>query len=259
MREITLRFRPLPLLVVAALVALVAGISHVRAAGAPTTVPLAIEGTLTDASGRPATGLWNFTVAIFDVPTGGTARATCTLPGSRVDDGRFILPLGNTSACVTVFRDVNNTWVEMEATNGTQTVRTARATVHAVPYALEADHASRSSGVVHDSPLDARLRDQSGAAMAITMCAIDERIPPDGGAALATTPTGVVDAVNIPVGSTGVEACRRISSGYPCLSVHGVYPRGVTPGTWYETNRFDCNLRISPSTAPMSMWACCVR
>ncbi len=118
---------------------------QVYATGAPTAVSLAIEGTLTDAAGRPATGLWNFTLHVFDVESGGSARATCSLPGARVDAGHFTLPLGSASACVSVFRDVNNTWIEMEATNGTDTLRTVRSSVHAVPYALEADRATTAA------------------------------------------------------------------------------------------------------------------
>lgn len=133
------------LVVVSLLAALAIWRVKVYATGAPTAVPLAIEGTLTDAAGRPATGLWNFTLYVFDVESGGSARATCTLPGARVDAGHFTLPLGSASVCVSVFRDMNNTWIEMEATNGTDTVRTARSTVHAVPYALEADRATTAA------------------------------------------------------------------------------------------------------------------
>ena len=159
MRELTLRVRPASLAFAAVTAAaLLAGLSYVRASGAPTATPLAIEGTLTDAAGRPASGLWNFSAFVFDAASGGTARATCALPGTTVTAGRFTLQFAASSPCVAVFRDVNNTWVELEATDGTQTVRTARAQVHAVPYALEADHAMSASAAV--GALDTRLDDE---------------------------------------------------------------------------------------------------
>lgn len=159
MHELTLHIRPRSLLVAAISgAALIAGLAYVRAAGAPTTTPLAIEGTLTDTAGRPATGLWNFTTTVFDVATGGTARATCEQPGTRVEAGRFTLSFAAGSPCVAVFRDVNNTWVELDATDGTQTVHTARAQVHAVPYALEADRAQNATNAANATgALDARI------------------------------------------------------------------------------------------------------
>ncbi len=253
MRELTVRIHPRALaLAVVSAAALVAGLSYVRAAGAPTTTPLAIEGTLTDASGRPASGLWNFTATVFDVAAGGTARATCALPGTTVTVGRFTLSFAASSPCVAVFRDANNTWVALEATDGTQAVRTDRAHVHAVPYALEADRANRAAlaasadDVVTGSALEQRIMDQSGAAMAVAMCG-------------RTDTNNTVDAVSIPPGSTGTAACALAVSGVGCLEAFAVYPRRLGPNAHIEVNRTSCTTSV-PATEPANKhWACCVR
>ena len=253
MHELTLRIHPRALaLAVVSAAALVAGLSYVRAAGAPTTTPLAIEGTLTDAAGRPASGLWNFTATVFDVATGGTARATCALPSTTVTAGRFMLSFAASSPCVAAFRDANNTWVELEATDGTQTVRTGRAQVHAVPYALEADRASRAAyaatadDVITGSALEQRIMYQSGAAMAVSMCG-------------RTDTTNTVDAVSIPPGSAGTAACALAVSGVGCLEAFAVYPRRLGPNAHVEVNLTSCTSPV-PATEPVNkLWACCVR
>lgn len=149
------------LAVTLAVAAFLLGRLHARSEGAPTTETLAIEGTLLDGAGLPLSGLWNMTLRVFDPDSdGGTAMRTCEFPGTTVAaDGRFTIPMNAGAPCVEVFRTSRQTAAELTANNGRgSTVTTARTRVHAVPYAMEADHtATATSATQAAGALESRI------------------------------------------------------------------------------------------------------
>jgi formylglycine-generating enzyme required for sulfatase activity len=120
-------------------------VRRATAEGVPAVQPLYFSGTLDD-GGVPVEGARDMTVRIYPAASGGTAVCTTSAPGTAVSGGRFRVALSDT--CATAVHANPDLWIEAEV-GGTVLPRTK---IGAVPYALEADTASDSAGV-----LDARL------------------------------------------------------------------------------------------------------
>jgi hypothetical protein len=122
-------------MVAAAAFALIA--SRAIASGIPTTETLTYSGRLEDASGAPLTGSKNVQLYFWQARTGGTTPL-CLTPSSSValEGGRFSLKLPDT--CAAVVKSRPDVWVEV-VVDGTALPRTK---LGAVPYAVEANHAT---------------------------------------------------------------------------------------------------------------------
>jgi hypothetical protein len=110
-------------------------IERVRAAGGPAMQAMSYSGVLTDATGKPMTGMPNIQIQIMDMATGGNTLCTVGPTPVTLSNGSFQMSLPNT--CTTAIHANPDAWIEVFA-NGTSL---GRSKLGAVPYALEADHA----------------------------------------------------------------------------------------------------------------------
>lgn len=123
------------LVIVAASVGFFVG--RARAAGIPTTGALTYTGVLEDATGAPLTGSKNIQVQFWDVSTGGTTPQCQTASGAQsLVGGRFQITLPD--ACTNAVKAKADLWTEV-LVEGASLGRTK---LGAVPYAVEAQHAS---------------------------------------------------------------------------------------------------------------------
>jgi hypothetical protein len=124
-------------------------IGRARAAGIPATAPMTYSGTLTDTSGIPLTGSQNIQVQFWDMATAGTV--VCTTGGGSgpqtLVNGGFSLALPD--SCVTAVHANPDLWAEV-LVGGASTGRTK---LGAVPFALEADTASKAARDTAGNPM----------------------------------------------------------------------------------------------------------
>ncbi len=117
------------------------GIRTLRAAGIPDSTPLYYTGTLLE-NGAPVTGSRSIAINLWgDGTTQGTPLCE-TVATVNVSNGLFRVPLS--TGCKAAINQNNNAWVEV--IDGANSV--GRSKIGAVPYAVEADHASRASALV---------------------------------------------------------------------------------------------------------------
>ena len=128
----------------ALLLASAVGYRVARATGVPTTKPLSYSGTI-DEGGQLVDGTRDFTLRLWSDPasTDGTfLKCTTIAPSVAVSMGRFRIPLDDT--CTQPIHDNADLYLEVLVGNGSL----GRRKVGAVPYAIEADHASAATGAL---------------------------------------------------------------------------------------------------------------
>jgi hypothetical protein len=109
------------------------------AGGIPATGALSYSGTLEDATGAPMTGSPNLQVDFWGAASGGTTPLCQTGPSATaLDNGRFSVALPDT--CTTAVKGNPNLWVEVFVNGNTL----GRTKINAVPYAVEAGHATNA-------------------------------------------------------------------------------------------------------------------
>jgi hypothetical protein len=112
------------------------GLKYVRAHGIPDMNPMYYSGTLTE-NGQIVSGQRDFTVNLWaDGTTPGTPLCQTLSSATPVENGRFRIALA--SACVAAINQNNNAWIEV--LDGTTSL--GRTKIGAVPYAVEANHAT---------------------------------------------------------------------------------------------------------------------
>jgi hypothetical protein len=112
--------------------------AYALASGAPATEPLTYSGVLETAGGAPLTGDHTVEVRFHDDAAAGAVLCTSAEQAVTLDGGRFSVRLPNTCAdAVSAHADL---WVEIPV----DATSLGRAKAGAVPYALEADHATTS-------------------------------------------------------------------------------------------------------------------
>jgi hypothetical protein len=114
----------------------------VRAGGAPTMTPLVYSGTLLDNAAHPVTVAHNIGLTLWDdAALTGSAHQACNVPPASITpvNGRFSITL-DTTTCVAAVHNTPDLWVAIDV-DGTAMPRTH---LGAVPYALEATHATAS-------------------------------------------------------------------------------------------------------------------
>jgi hypothetical protein len=121
-------------------------VGRARAAGAPATSPMTYSGTLTDTSGTPLTGSKNLQVQLWDMATGGTIVCTTGSAPQILVNGGFSLAL---DPCVAAVHANPDLWAEVLVDGAS----TGRAKLGAVPFALEADTASKAARDVAGNPM----------------------------------------------------------------------------------------------------------
>lgn len=111
---------------------------RVVALGIPTTDPLVYSATVQQSNGQPLTTATPFDFALFAAATGGSSLCSMTNMTLTPDDtGRVRIPLS--PACVTVVRNNPDVWTELRVNMLTM----PRQKINAVPYAVEAQRATR--------------------------------------------------------------------------------------------------------------------
>jgi len=103
-------------------------------------------GVLTDSSGTPLTGMKTIQLAFWPAATGGTPACTTLASAVSLVAGNFQVALPD--SCTAAVHALGDLWVEVLVDGATL----GRTKLGAVPYAVEADSASRAVGA-----LDARI------------------------------------------------------------------------------------------------------
>lgn len=111
-----------------------------RAGGAPALAALTYSGSLNDAAGKPLTGSHNLEVEFFDADKEGNTLCDTKAPALPLVNGRFSMVLEE--KCSKAIRGNSEVWAEVFV-DGKSVGRTKLA---AVPYALEATHATTADG-----------------------------------------------------------------------------------------------------------------
>jgi hypothetical protein len=106
-----------------------------RASGIPPANAMTYAGTLEDGNG-PVTGMHNVQVILYDAPAAGNKLCESPTAPVTVTAGHFAAPLPD--ACTAAVGANQNVWVDV-LVDGSDTGRTKAG---AVPYAVEANHAS---------------------------------------------------------------------------------------------------------------------
>lgn len=107
-----------------------------RAGGAPTAAALTYSGSLNDAAGNPLSGKHNMEIELFDAAKDGNPLCDTKAAALELVNGRFSMTLEE--KCTTAVKGTPNAWAEVFV-DGKSTGRTKLA---AVPFALEATHAT---------------------------------------------------------------------------------------------------------------------
>jgi hypothetical protein len=111
------------------------------AGGIPSTAALTYSGTLEDATGAPLTGSHNIQVDFWNAAAGGTTPACLTTSVAVVlDKGRFSVALPDT--CASAVKASPDVWAEVLVDGASL----GRSKIGAVPYAVEAGHATKADG-----------------------------------------------------------------------------------------------------------------
>jgi hypothetical protein len=122
-------------------------IGRARAGGVPTTA-MTFGGVLNDATGTPLTGTKNIQVNFWDMPSGGTMLCATTSTAIALSAGSFRVTLPD--ACTTAVHMHPDVYSEVLVDGAS----VGRSKLGTVPYALEADSASRAAA---GSSLDQRI------------------------------------------------------------------------------------------------------
>ena len=104
--------------------------------------------------GLPVSGTRSFTIRLFDDASTGVERCESVASGLLVEAGWFRVPLSD--ACTVAVGQRPDLWVEVQVGTDDPLPRTK---LSAVPYAVEANHATSASSSSPGSVLDARLED----------------------------------------------------------------------------------------------------
>jgi len=128
------------------LVVLAAGVGYTlhaaRASGIPATGALVYTGILTDAMGAPLTSPQNVGVAIYDAQSAGTKVCERASQSTTLDPaGRFQIAMPD--ACAAAVGGNSDLWVEVSLAGAPL----GRSKTGAVPYAIEANNATRLQGL----------------------------------------------------------------------------------------------------------------
>jgi hypothetical protein len=111
-------------------------ISRARASGIPASMAMTYSGVLTDTSGTPLTGSKNILVQLYDQATGGTTQCTIGPSSVTLAAGAFSIPLPD--SCTAAVHAATDLWVDVFVDGASL----GRSKLGAVPYAVEADHAT---------------------------------------------------------------------------------------------------------------------
>jgi hypothetical protein len=114
-------------------------VSRARAGGIPAAQALTYSGVLTDASGTPLVGSKSILVQLYDQATGGTAQCTIGPTVVTLAAGAFKVALPDT--CAAAVHATPDLWVDVFVDGAS----VGRSKLGAVPYAVEADHASTAT------------------------------------------------------------------------------------------------------------------
>jgi hypothetical protein len=114
------------------------------ASGTPSTGVLSYAGVLED-SGGPITGSHNIQVLVYDAPAAGNILCQTTTAAIGVVSGHFAVQLPD--ACTTAVGAHADAWADV-LVDGSDTGRTK---IGAVPYAVEANHASSADTATNAS------------------------------------------------------------------------------------------------------------
>jgi len=161
MKKRTLYFTASALVGAAIAAAFFAG--RALAGGIPATGALTYSGFLQNASGDPLTGSHPIQVNFWNAATGGTAPL-CQTPSTSIalDAGRFSIGLPDT--CTSAVKANPNAWVEVLVDG----VTLGRTKLGAVPYAVEAGHATSA-----DTATTAATANAAGGALDTRLDAIE--------------------------------------------------------------------------------------
>ncbi|MEO7035635.1 MAG: hypothetical protein ABI548_17050 [Polyangiaceae bacterium] len=166
---------------------------RVWAAGVPATGALTYSGLLQDAAGAPLTGSHPIEVQFWSAPSAGTSLCDVKAASATLTNGRFSLPL--TDDCVTGIHANSSAYVEVSVDG----VPLGRTKLGAVPYALEAGHATSADSAGTASGMLVQQLVPSGAVMAYNLPAC-----PAGWVALPAAGGRTIVGVN-PAGGNGLS------------------------------------------------------
>lgn len=189
------------------------GLHIARANGIPATKALTYVGTLEDAAGKLLEGPHDIGLTVWDSGVQGEGTKWCEAPVQSlvVKNGRFELSLPD--SCPAGFNDRADTFLEILVDGESM----GRSRIGAVPYAVEADTASkarRATNADHADQADAA----TGAKEVIAGGGLEKAL---GDAAAAT------DKVNARVDTAGViEAWKDCSVRGMVTPSNGALPRG---------------------------------
>jgi len=249
---------------------------HATAEGAPRTSPLFYSGSISGRDGKALVGKHGVRLALFESASGGVAA--CTTPDLQVEfqQGQFSVELPTGAAgCDTAVGAKSDLWSELTVDGNVF----PRAKVGAVPYALQADHASTATtaqsvtGEQADrlAKLEARVVElEKGATPERTLALVNAALALPGGAlrwnyrylSLATGCEWVArnNATNCVCNENEilVEAGGWAGLGN-MLNASRLFPPGSIPEDSSRAMTFSC---VSPSGTGVQcqdVWAACVR
>jgi len=162
------------------------------AAGVPDAMALTYTGYLETPTGVPVTGAVNIIVNVFDAAVDGNKVCEKTVMDLTLTSGRFQVELPDT--CTAAVKANPNLWVEVLVGGASL----GRSKLGAVPYALEAGHATSADSATNatnaaraTAVLKTSFRDISGAACVFggsaTDCTCDaDEVAISGGSCLGT-------------------------------------------------------------------------
>lgn len=142
-------------------------VGHVLATGAPQQSPLTYAGTITDVDGKPFVAAQDVVIALYDAPSGGSAKCKSATVQAEAGTGRFttVLP----PECAQAVHDHPDLWVE--ATVGAGKVVLPRMHIGASPYALQAEVAKNA--VTATTALSAKAADTAAGASGALKASLD--------------------------------------------------------------------------------------
>jgi len=114
-------------------------VNRARASGIPAAQALTYSGVLTDTAGTPLTGSKNILVQFYDAATAGNTLCTVGPSALTLAAGAFQVPLPDT--CTAAVHASPDIWIDVFVDGAS----VGRAKLGAVPFAVEADHASTAA------------------------------------------------------------------------------------------------------------------
>jgi hypothetical protein len=167
------------------------GLRTVLASGIPDMSPLYYAGTLTE-NGQVVSGQRAITINLWaDGTTGTTPLCQTVASAAQVTNGRFRIALA--TPCKAALNQNNNAWVEV--IEGATTL--GRSKIGAVPYAVEADHATDAT---HAATADSATSATNAAH-----------------AATADSATNATNAANALTTIAGIDINSQDSFGAQCI------------------------------------------